>query len=909
MSGATCLLSPDYVFMDGRLDRSVDHSEQRMPQAASNFEHRETANSGRWRMGLVLSLMGLAIALSFYLRLFSRVQGRTDVFSFFLHWLLPAAVIHTSCFLLLSLVFKVRAPGIILFWALSAAVLVPLGGWSKTVGLILILLFGFVLVRIGRVFVESLLPEESSNWGISLSLALVFLAAGGSLLAWLHLFNWWALGLMLLIALVPDLRRGTAAFRSDVRAGWNSILLGWDFPFALAMQAMFLLGIFAYVSALAPETNSDAVRFYWPYMRLMRHYAGFFDGRYQWSYTIPQAGLIYGSAVLSLLGSYAVRLSMLLIWAALIGAVCRRGPDRTPGVRYGLAVVLASCPVVVWVASSLMLDTFVCAVVIALAVLCVEGREPGSAKFWIAVGICAGTAWAAKFSALAYAVPLVAYAAIRSLRAAGIVKTIRGLLLSAFCFIATLGPWLYHSYSQSGNPVFPFLLNIFPAPLWPRGVGFSNLDSFRLPPGWRGWLLWPIDLTFHTHKFLEGYDGKLGLALLVVLALAIYIVWKGKAQGRALAVIIFIATALLWSQTAYVRYWLPSLWLVAIAASHPLKGARQPATKVPLIVVAAFLIMMPQVLFSMINYWPSPQGWPWQVYTGKISARAYLGDQFAALSTEIERHGALGHDWPRVWFTGSEAIGHLQVQPMEATVWELTLHTLDPRSKIQYLSTAGCKYWIVNEEENDALWFRALGISHFFWNESNLIVRAGPLAVYRMPTPDSALHDFDSRAAPGTDLLLNGSAEIGNEGMPKFWLTDGEAPKLAVTPQALDGTHCMQLGIKTGMRQAVALPPGLKSVEFLLSARAVQSGKPVAFRYQIYSLGYEKDPATLRPEDQVQPERGLTGKSESGTVATEWQQFRTIFDIPDLARYVVVSIDKPEGSGEIWIDSVHLYSR
>jgi hypothetical protein len=252
-----------------------------MPQAVSSSEHQETADRRRLRAGLALGLAGLAIALSFYLRLFYKVQGRTDAFSFFFHVLLPAAVIHTLCFLLLSLVFKLRARGIIMFWALSAAVLVPLGGWSKAIALILILLFGCVLVRIGRNFAKVLLPEDSSNWGLSLSLALVFLAASGAFLAWIHLFNWWALGLVLLISVAPDLRRRMSSLRSDIRNGWNSALEGWSFPLALALQAIFLLGIFAYVSAMAPETNSDAVRFYWPYMRLVRHYSGFFDGRYQ----------------------------------------------------------------------------------------------------------------------------------------------------------------------------------------------------------------------------------------------------------------------------------------------------------------------------------------------------------------------------------------------------------------------------------------------------------------------------------------------------------------------------------------------------------------------------------------------------------------------------------------------------
>jgi len=857
------------------------------------------------KIGSALALAVLLVAFALYLRLFLRIHGRADVFVYFFDVLLLAAVGHTFVFLLLTLCFRVEARGALIFWSLSAAVLLSFGGWTATEAFVLILLLGFVASRIGNVFARKLLPSDSQGWGVSLALGILFLSASGAFLAWFHLFEWWMLALLILVTLAPDIRSHLSMLRSEIRNGWNSFVSGWNIPLALSLQALFLLGVYAFVAAMAPETNSDAERFYWPYMKLLRHYSGFFDGQQQWAYIIPQAGVTYGAAVLSLLGKHAVRLAMLLAWAALVGIVCRRRMDYRSGLRYALAVIVASSPIVLWVAPSLMLDMFVCIAVVTLAVLCLEGQDPGSVRFWVAVGMCAGMAWAAKYSTLAYAVPLMAFASIRSFRATGLIQTLRGLVLAACCAVATLIPWLVHSYHQSGNPVFPFLSSIFPAPLWPRGVGFANLDTFRLPPGWRGWLLWPIDLTYHTSRFVEGSDGKLGLVLLVLLILAIPAIWKGSAVVRALAVAGIIATALLWAQTAYLRYWLSSLWLVAMAACHPLeKHVRSLPARVG-VTVAAVLIMISQLLFSMVNYWPDPRGWPWNVYSKKISWQAFVGQRLG----EIEPLLAFGNRWPKIWFTGWEPVGHMQVQPMEATVWELSLHALDPRSKIQYLSSAGCDYWLVQEEDEDAFWFKAAGISNFFWNEKNLVVRSGPLAIYRMPSAEEALREFDARALPGTDLLLDGGFEIGKGGSLKFWRPDGSAKWIFPTSMADEGQGCVLMGSKAEVRQDVPLPPGIRRIEFVASARSGQIGQPASLRYQLIVMGFEKDPATIPAKAQVPPEYALTEKGDSVTVREQWEQHHAIIAIPNLARYVIVSISKDDDVGEVRVDSVHLYSR
>jgi hypothetical protein len=880
-----------------------------MPESASNPEQTVSDNTRGVNVAVVLGLAVLAVALAFYLRLFSRIQGRDDVFVFFFHALLPAALIHSVFLLLLMLAFRIRARGALIFWSISAAVLLASGGWPSCQAFVLILIFGFVFARIGSVIGRHLLRPPSRGWGISLALGLLTVSAAGAFLAGLHLFTWWMLGILILAALVPDLSIRMSGLRAEVEAGWNSFVSNWNLRAALSYQALFLLGAYAYVVSAAPETNSDAVRFYWPYIRLLRHYAGFFDVQRQWSYIIPQAGVTYAAAVLSLAGHQAVRFSMLLAWTALVGMVSRRWTDRPRDVRFAVAVAVASCPVVLWVASSLMLDTFVCLAVATLALLCVEGQEPGSIKFWIAVGACAATAWASKFTALAYAVPLVAYACYRSFKAAGMIRTLRGLALSAASFLIALSPWLVNSYQQSGNPVFPFLAKQFPSPLWPRGVGAISINTYRLPPGWQGLLRWPIDLTYHTSRFVEGFDGKMGLTLLVLLILAIPVIWKGNAGSRALAAAGILATALLWTQTAYLRYWLPSLWLMAMAACGPPEKRIGSSAAQFGIATAAFVILLPHVLFGMISNWSAPRGWPWEVYSRRIGGPAYLGGQFAALSEELERSKALGNDWPKIWFTGYEAAGHLPVQPMEAATWELTLHSTSPRSKVEYLSSAGCKFWIVNEDDQDAFWFKAEGVSNFFWNEKRLVARSGPVAVYRMPTAEQALRDFDGRAAPGTELLLNGGFEIGKEGKPEFWSVDNDGRQFFPESASLEGKTCLQLRPKAGVRQGIALPPGTGRVEFVASARASQKGQQADVTYQLYTLGFEKDPAMIPPDQQVQPQKALSGKSEAVSVGDRWQDCRFVMDIPKLSQIIFVSIGFPQGSGEVWFDSVHLYSR
>ena len=80
--------------------------------------------------------------------------------------------------------------------------------------------------------------------------------------------------------------------------------------------------VFLIVAAAAPELRSDAIRIYWPYVKLMKHSQGFFDLPFHFSYIIPQAGLSYAASVFLLLRIESCPLGYVV---ALAGAGRHRG--------------------------------------------------------------------------------------------------------------------------------------------------------------------------------------------------------------------------------------------------------------------------------------------------------------------------------------------------------------------------------------------------------------------------------------------------------------------------------------------------------------------------------------------------------------------------------------------------------
>jgi hypothetical protein len=843
----------------------------------------------------------VAVCLGFYFPLLRDLSvKRPEALAYFRETILPLALGHTAAFLVFTAVLRTGAKGALVFWGVSLAGLAVVGGWPQAKALLLLGVMAALLMSLGSALAKLLLPENSRGWAVSLGMGMLAVSVLTSYLAWVHLLKWWILAPLLLSSLIPHARSPNLI---SLRVAFRRFCSEWNLALALALQGLFLLIVFAYVYAVAPEMQSDALRCYWPYVRLMRIRSGFVDVPQMWSYIIPQAGLAYAASVMTLFRERVLQLSSFLVWLTLLGVVCRSKGKAPLEVKVAMALLVGSCPIVLWVATSLMQDCFVCMVAVIMALVCLEGETPGTPKFWAAVGACAALGWAAKFSLMFYVLPLAAAALIRSWRNQGFARTAAGVGMGGVCGFFVLLPWLVNSYRLSGNPVFPLLLNVFPAPLWPKGVGFSNLAKFRLPPGPRGWFWWPLDLTYQTSRFVEGYNGRLGLTLVVCLLLLLLVLWKGSRRTRTIVVCSIFGTAGLVSMTAYARYWLAGFWLVALAVPSVLFLVLRPRALRFAFSSGAMVILFAHMLMTAYGHWPISVGWPWDVYLRKVPADQYIENTYKAV--EMVRRLQEDRQWTKVWFTNYEAIGTINVQPIEAVFWELKLHAREPRRLVQYLASAGCKYWVVNMGGADAQWIPKTGIGQFFWLPDLLVAARDPIRIYRMRPPEEILRDYDARNKAGTNLLADNGFEVSDPDLPGNWVPEGDAGLLRDQKQAEQGQNCYRLGFGGAVSQMVALPPSVRNLELNAALRST-AGNDLPLNWSIVFRGFETDSAKTSMESWVE-DFELQSAPGQFRISNYWKRYLgNKIPVPPQAHYAVLYLEGGAPASTTLVDSVRL---
>jgi hypothetical protein len=689
-----------------------------------------------------IAALGVSAILAVVFYLFVSLLGplrsvRFAPVDFFLRSLLPVAGAHLLCLVALSLRFPGKALPALAFWGVSLVAFLALGQFRLVVAFVLAGLAAVLFVAMGEQVARAILPTELCSWPVNLGFGILLSSVIGSVLASLHLFHWWSLAVAVAPLAILTLRwrwRERSATSARVLSMWRASLRDWNLEKAIAFEGVFLLSLFALVAAAAPETRQDAIAIYWPYVKELGHFSGFIEMPFHWSYIIPQPGVTFSATMLACFGTLAVRFSMLLVLVSLVG-ICVGGSLAARPKATALAVVVGSCPIALSTATSLMQDAFVCLVVLVLAVACIEGKDPGSAGYWVGVGGLVGLAWCAKYSAACYVIPLGIWAAFRGRGVGWARNLVRCLGLGGGAALLIAAPWLAHSYDQSRNPVFPFLHRFFPSPLWPADLAaFASevLRQFSLGRGIRSVLMAPFDLTFHTDRFVEGPAGFLGLAFPTLLVLAFVAVVAGKSGSRILIVAGIVGTALVWRNTAYVRYWLPGLWLVGAGVAGETEKILPGRKRGLLAVSSGILFALLQVPFTMVGAWGHSDGWPWKLFRGTVSEEEFLEGTpgFRAL----RKMEAGSPAWPRFWCTGVPSVGHIRGIPIMADLWELRLHgARDLESITRYIERAKCDYWVVKTDKT--YWLEVLGIGKRFWTSENLFASEGAVRIYRLHPP------------------------------------------------------------------------------------------------------------------------------------------------------------------------------
>jgi 4-amino-4-deoxy-L-arabinose transferase-like glycosyltransferase len=334
------------------------------------------------------------------------------------------------------------------------------------------------------------------------------------------------------------------------------------------------IGLLAHLVLIPkPEASADglAMHLALPVRLAANHFFAYDPGAFLWS-LMPMAGTFSFAIAYMLGGEAAARLldfALLGLIVLLQVRILRRwAPDW---VAWLVAGVFVSTPLVQFVTTSLMIENAQTGFLLA-AFACVlnarknrarieagEDEEAGGARSMEALlaGLLAGAALASKFGSLAIAVPLVVMAAIAVPR--------RALAVAALFLAFGLPPYV-NAWARTGNPLFPFLGNVFPSQ-------YSNASWYVKDLRWTETLSWRTlyDLTFHSSRFYENQDGGFGFQSLMLLPLALAIPYRRWPQAARAPFWLAVAAALaaLWS-VPHLRYLYPPLAFSALALAIPL---------------------------------------------------------------------------------------------------------------------------------------------------------------------------------------------------------------------------------------------------------------------------------------------------------------------------------------------------
>jgi hypothetical protein len=817
--------------------------------------------------------------------MFEVPTGRTAVRYFWI-FLVPIALIHIGCCLFLCLRFPQKTSIIFGFWFLSLAIVLLLGGFSRFIGLIQLLIPAFCLFEIGSALMRWAFEEYSESFALPFGIGMLTLTFFSSYLAVLHLFRKEVLFILIIVAMAMLWRKKELILFQKIRILKTELVTHWNITTLIAVETFFLISVYCFIDSTAPENSSDSVRFYWPYIKLLRNHFGIFSNPYQWSYVIPQAGLAYAGSIYILAGGVAVRWAMFLSLLTIIALIVRGKVDHNFGIRLSLAVLLASTPIVLRLSSTLMQDIFAALVVLTLAVVCIEIEDPRLRRFFV-IGIISGLAWSSKYSAMIYAVPLVLWAVYRVFKRRGILQAVKLFSITTISFLVGAAPWMWHSYQATNNPFFPAFSSFFRSDIWPQGLLLGNLEGFKLPDGLRGWILWPVELTYDTHLYVEGFDGYLGLILPFLLVLLLSGIFKLDFSKRVFLVIGIIGTYVLWTKTVYIRYWLPGLCFLTIAAAQATTALFQNHPKWRLtFCIFCTITCLVQIPIEMLVSFSDPVGFAIDVYSNRISNEQYLERVYPGYQKFQKHFPATKNHFPRIWFSDFQGVGHLNVEPMEAAIWKLKQQGLHhPREMIKYLCSKNCKYWIVDEGGGESEWFQLLGLSPFLWHATSKVESKRNSAMYLMPSEKEALNLFDRRAKPGTDLLINGRFESQDQTARRHWSLRG----VQRTSNSL-----ITLNPNTGILQTIPLPTSLKRI--LVTVKAKKSESSEVAKIQVSLVWKKPDFDNLSQEKKV------------FTLSETWQTLDMKINIPVHAAWSELYVSHSEGKDAILIDEVHMYS-
>jgi hypothetical protein len=265
-------------------------------------------------------------------------------------------------------------------------------------------------------------------------------------------------------------------------------------------------------------------------------------------------------------------------------------------------------------------------------------RETQDSKWCLLLGVALGGALSVKYTTLfaGTIVPLLVLLVMREHKQTQLTVAIRYFLIIGFIVLGFSLVWFVRNTIWTGNPLFPFLLNIIPS----HNIGWdverakitlAILSRYGGDKTLVDYLLLPFKLSFlASYESITYYQGIIGPFYLLVLPIFLML---RKVRTEVLYLLGFVVVFyLFWAGSSQqIRYLLPIFPVLSLAiamvyeqfTSKELVGKQKVFNKIFLLIVTSIFLFNLSVIgyyFDNFKYW--------QLFFGKISESDYLRGKF-----------------------------------------------------------------------------------------------------------------------------------------------------------------------------------------------------------------------------------------------------------------------------------------
>lgn len=432
----------------------------------------------------------------------------------------------------------------------------------------------------------------------------------------------------------------------------------------ISAAALIFVLVLHWLVVLEPEIGPDALSIHLVVPEFMRvAHLWHFDVTRHLQAVMPKGANWLYTLCYFLGGEFGARLFNL---AALLGIVAllitsiRRSTALAPALL--LVALFAATPLVQLVTGSLFVENVWALLGFGALVSLALYREDGREHFLYLAFVLLGAAVATKAIALAFLPGFGLIVAWTWWRRHGLLaRTIRQAALAALCFLVFAIPPYWTAAVRTGNPVFPYFVQVFPGKFQRLAEGFGGPP----PTGPRTFAA-PFDLTFHTGLYREVQDGAMGFQYFLFLPLALVLLrrkWPDMARLSGLTFALFTVATLRADPTSrYFYAALPMATVFIAAAFASLRALDSQLYRLSTIFAAA-------VLCLDVYFLPS-SGWMFKDFVTNPASRQARLDYVTAHAPERNLVAYLNRTHPGApaAFFESNAIAGLRA-PGLTTTW------------------------------------------------------------------------------------------------------------------------------------------------------------------------------------------------------------------------------------------------